>query len=475
MTSGRPRPVRARRPAKSRGRRAAAFAAALSAACGPQPLAQAGDRRLEVDDAARLIASHSAVAADTQVVRAVAELWVDYTLLTAHLLADDSLESLDVDDLAGPALDDLTVRRLLNRVVDVDTSVSAEELARRFAADLPGARATASQILLRFPPSATTRQRDSVRATASDLRAQLVRGASFSAMASRHSGDPGSASRGGRMGTFARGEMLAPIDSAVFALEPGETSDPVATELGYHLVRLDAVEAPSLADAGEDFRRRLQRERRDSAEADYLVRLDSMRRIRVQPGARERARALAERSPRRLSSAAAEQPLATWTDGAYSAGDLLAVIRRSGPGFARDVATASFDDLDAALTSLARRELLLAEARARGVEPTPEQADSVRAELRALVRDRAAAVGLLARTDGGEVEPDSTGAERADSGAARGATDRVEAAIADIVSGRRELVPLGGVVLLLRNGSDWRVDDAAVRATVRRIREEPSR
>ncbi|MCY4506113.1 MAG: hypothetical protein OXG35_04020, partial [Acidobacteria bacterium] len=54
-------------------------AAPLLAACGPGALADAEGRRLTVDDAARLIAEHSTLPGDSQVVRVVAELWVDYT------------------------------------------------------------------------------------------------------------------------------------------------------------------------------------------------------------------------------------------------------------------------------------------------------------------------------------------------------------------------------------------------------------
>jgi len=161
-------------------------------------LAEAGGSRWAVDEAARLISGHSTIAGDTQVVRAVAELWVDYTLLAARLHDDTTLASLDVDLVARPALDGIMLGRLRDEAVPVDTVVSDEELAARFAADMPGARATASQILLLFPRGATSRQRDSVRSVADGLRAQLVSGADFATLAGRHSDDPGSGARGGR-------------------------------------------------------------------------------------------------------------------------------------------------------------------------------------------------------------------------------------------------------------------------------------
>ncbi len=454
------------------GRRFLALAVAAAApSCSPGPLAKVDGHRLTIDKAAELIASNSAVAADTQVVRAVAELWVDYTLLTRHLLADTALESLDVSALAQPSLEAMTLSRLTDQVLDVDTVVTDAELAARFAADLPGARATASQILLLFPRSATTRQRDSVLAMATDLRGQLLRGGDFALLASRFSGDPGSGPRGGRMGTFGRGEMLGPVDSAVFSLEPGALSTPVRTDLGYHLLRLDGLEVPALSDVGARFRAQIQGERRREAEAAYLLQLDSVVALELAPGAGDIVRGLAASMPRRLARAAADQPLVTWSGGYFSVEDFLTVMRRSGPGFAQDVAAASHDELEAVLFNLSRRVILLEEARMQGLEPSSDQADSVLANVRALVRSRARDIGLLPLEDG-VPETDTSDAPPGTGGQST-AAEIVEAALVRIVSGRQEVIPLGAVIALLRDQGSWDIDESAVHATVSAIRGDP--
>ena len=180
------------------------------AACAPGPLAEAGGSRLTVDAAARLIATHSTVPGDSQVVRAVAELWVDYTLLSAHLERDGGLAALDVELAIEQPLRESMLGRLRDEVVPVDTVVTDEELTARFATEMPGARATASQILLLFPRGATARQRDSVRVVAEELHLQLTGGADFATLARSYSGDPGSGPRGGSMGTFERGADARP-------------------------------------------------------------------------------------------------------------------------------------------------------------------------------------------------------------------------------------------------------------------------
>ena len=65
-------------------------------------------------------------------------------------------------------------------------------------------------------------------------------GADFAALAEASSDDPGSASRGGDLGFFSRGRMVAPFEAAAFALkQPGDLSEVVKTDFGYHVIRLE--------------------------------------------------------------------------------------------------------------------------------------------------------------------------------------------------------------------------------------------
>lgn len=451
------------------------------AACGPGPLAEAGGSRLTVDDAARLIRDHSTMPGDTQVVRVVAELWVDYTLLAVRLAADTTLASLNVDLVTGPALDQVMLGRLREEAVPVDTVVGDEELAARFAAEMPGARATASQILLLFPRGATTRQRDSVRAAADGLRAQLEAGGDFATLAGRHSDDPGSGARGGSMGTFTRGEMLAEVDEAVFRLRPGGLSAPVRSELGYHLLRLEALEVPTLSEAGDEFRRRIRMERMAEAEGAYIARLDSASGLALAEDALGIARALASSPRSRLSRRAARRPLLTWTAGAYRAGDFAELLESAPADFAGEVAAASDEELEAALRRLGHEALLIEDARSRGFAPTEAETDSIAHEARAAIRNRARVIGLMPGAEGTADGPGAAGGDLADTPHAAGARSGpagaaglVDAALIRIVSGEREIVPLGGVTFLLRNQSVWRIHERRIGATLLRIAGIPS-
>ena len=70
---------------------------------------------------------------------------------------------------------------------------------------------------------------------ATQLRRELVAGASFSAMAKARSGC-GSKANGGDLGRISRGTTLPAFEAAAFALEPGDISDVVQTRNGFHII-----------------------------------------------------------------------------------------------------------------------------------------------------------------------------------------------------------------------------------------------
>ncbi len=97
----------------------------------------------------------------------------------------------------------------------------------------------ASHILLMYAGSersSATRSKDEAQSQIQDIKEQLESGADFAELATQHS-DCGSASSGGDLGNFGRGQMVKAFEEAAFALGVDNTSEVVETPFGYHLIR----------------------------------------------------------------------------------------------------------------------------------------------------------------------------------------------------------------------------------------------
>jgi parvulin-like peptidyl-prolyl isomerase len=92
-----------------------------------------------------------------------------------------------------------------------------------------GARGAAAEV-------ARTKEQAKKRAE-NVLKKTLGPGADFAALAKQYSDDPGSGPRGGDLGTFTRVQMVKPFADAAFLLRPGQVSEIVESEFGFHIIK----------------------------------------------------------------------------------------------------------------------------------------------------------------------------------------------------------------------------------------------
>jgi len=97
--------------------------------------------------------------------------------------------------------------------------------------------ARASHILIGVNEKASAEDRKKAKEKAEALLKRVKAGEDFAALAKSDSTCP-SASQGGDLGSFGRGQMVAPFETAAFALKPGEVSGVVETQFGYHIIKL---------------------------------------------------------------------------------------------------------------------------------------------------------------------------------------------------------------------------------------------
>ena len=98
---------------------------------------------------------------------------------------------------------------------------------------------------------------------AAAVLARLEAGEEFADIAREVSQDPGSARNGGDLGFFTAGRMVAPFSAAAFELEPGEISDPVETQFGWHVIKVEerrATQLPQFEDMREQIENFLTRQ-----------------------------------------------------------------------------------------------------------------------------------------------------------------------------------------------------------------------
>ncbi|MGH9162020.1 MAG: SurA N-terminal domain-containing protein, partial [Vicinamibacteraceae bacterium] len=77
-----------------------------------------------------------------------------------------------------------------------------------------------------------------VRKQAEGLLAQIKKGADIAAIAKKYSDDPGSKDKGGDLGYFGRGAMVKEFDDVAFSLKPGQISDLVKSQYGFHIIKV---------------------------------------------------------------------------------------------------------------------------------------------------------------------------------------------------------------------------------------------
>ncbi len=100
----------------------------------------------------------------------------------------------------------------------------------------------ASHILIKLPANATAAQVKAAQARAAALAAQArAPGADFAALARANSDDIGSKGLGGDLGWLSPGVTEKPFETALYALKPGQVSDPVRTAEGWHVIWLHDV------------------------------------------------------------------------------------------------------------------------------------------------------------------------------------------------------------------------------------------
>ncbi len=113
----------------------------------------------------------------------------------------------------------------------------------KYLTRLSSEQVRARHILVSVDKNATMEQKSAALKKIKDAQAEIKGGADFEAVAKKYSDDPGSKNRGGDLGFFAKGDMVPEFEKAAFSLNVGQISEPVLTDFGYHIIKVEEKRA----------------------------------------------------------------------------------------------------------------------------------------------------------------------------------------------------------------------------------------
>lgn len=167
----------------------------------------------------------------------ITDIWTGYQQLAYAAAHGDSLNDKKAIDLA---LQPITNAQIVNHFMDsvqktIKIDSASEATYNAGAGDLLAAR----HILIGFKNPgvpATQAEKDSLKKVADMVRAQTT-SANFADMVKKYSTDPTAKQNQGNLGVFPKQMMIAPFSNATAALKPGEISQPIETQYGYHIIQ----------------------------------------------------------------------------------------------------------------------------------------------------------------------------------------------------------------------------------------------
>jgi hypothetical protein len=342
---------------------------ALTVGCGkggpfstqrPDRAAEAAGQELSAETLAGFMSASPNAKQDLkpEAVDFVANLWVDYTLF-AQALATNKLtvDSALVAEAMWPMIAEQTATQWRDSLVSQRVEVSAASVDSAYKADQ---MRVGQHILILADSTFTPAQKAEARRKADNLLARLKGGANFGALAIANSQDPGSAADSGMMAPAGKGSFVAPFEKALWDLKPGQISDVVTTEYGFHIIRF-----PTLEEATSHWKPALSAQGQQAVEEAYFADLEKTANLKVQSGSVARMRAaLADMEGKRKDNA----KLVTWKGGAFTVADFIRWVKAAttdpmqGPALLQRINSAPDSQFSIFAKQLGQNSLLLADA-----------------------------------------------------------------------------------------------------------------
>ena len=331
---------------------------------GEDVVARVGEETITVDEVAEYMQGSGYGANEAEVQKAVDEL-VDLTLLA--LRGRDRLEMTAADSLQlSEWRDQLLYNQFRDDVIWKEVVVDEARLKEWYDENV-GEEVNARHILVGAGPQTPDSVRQAARAEADSLLHLARGGADFAELAEEHSDDTGSAQRGGSLGWFARGRMVAPFEQAAFGIEPGEVvPEVVETQFGFHVIKVDDKRKRPFEELRGEIEEQLARPERMDAERAYVTRLMEDSHVEFVESNIDTLIALIDRGPdTELTEEQRRLPLAIYEGGSFQLQEIWNLYQALPPSNQGMIGGLDQAGMVQALSQLMQRRILLDRARTR--------------------------------------------------------------------------------------------------------------
>ena len=137
-------------------------------------------------------------------------------------------QGFSLDNLKRMIVDEIVVQRMTQKI-KTEVAVTPDDLRE----------ISASHILIRTSDKDPGNRKDEAKKLAEAVLKLAKSGQDFASLAAKYSQDPGTAGAGGALPFFRKGMMVKEFDEAAFALKPGEISNIIKTDYGYHIIKMN--------------------------------------------------------------------------------------------------------------------------------------------------------------------------------------------------------------------------------------------
>jgi hypothetical protein len=352
-------------------------------------VARAGSQELSVNRLGDLLGNAKIqVPVNRETAAILADIWTGYQQLAYAAAHGDSLNDKKIIDQAmTPMINAQRLNRYMDSVSKSFTVDSASEAAYNQAA---GGLLAARHILIGFKNPgvpATQEEKDSVKKKADMVRAQVTP-ANFEAMVLKYSTDPTAKQNKGSMGVFPRGMMVPPFSNATADLKPGEISQPVETQYGYHI-----IQRLPYAEAQKEFAAQYAQAAVRVKDSLWVSQAENSANIQVKDNAPAAIKEAVKNESKHRSDRAT---LATFKGGELTVSDFLGWMESVPPQqqIMQRIPTAADSQLKPFIKQVALQQVLLKRADSAKVQLPPEEHNNLYSSVGQLVSNIWQALGV---------------------------------------------------------------------------------